>query len=437
MKQQFFKYVLQNIAGMIGVSFYILADTFFISLYSGADGITILNLALPVYGLIFAIGAMVGIGSATRYAIRKAQGKKDIDTYFTNAVLWDLLLSIPFMLLGIFAPEQVLQVMGADAQIMELGKSYVRIFLMFTPFFMINYIFTAFARNDNAPTIAMLGSLAGSLSNIVFDYVFMFPMNLGLTGAALATAASPVITILICSIHYLGKNNTIPFRWKLPSVKQLFSCCQLGVSAFVGEVSSAVTTAVFNLLILGIAGNIGVAAYGIVANLSLVAMAIFNGIAQGTQPLISGCYGRGEKKEVGQLIRLAMGTALLVEAILLGGVWGFTDVLTGIFNSEGDQILQAYAHHGMQLYFLGYLFAGVNIMLISYFSATDRGKQAFSTSILRGVVAIAGCAVMMAKLWGLDGVWLSFLAAEFITSVVILLICCRSLYSAAGSGENT
>ena len=81
MKQQFFKYVSQNVAGMIGVSVYILADTFFISVASGANGITVLNLALPIYGLIFAIGAMIGVGSATRFAIKKAQGQKDIDFY--------------------------------------------------------------------------------------------------------------------------------------------------------------------------------------------------------------------------------------------------------------------------------------------------------------------------------------------------------------------
>ncbi|MCI6552208.1 MAG: MATE family efflux transporter [Lachnospiraceae bacterium] len=422
MKHKFLQYVLQNIAGMIGVSVYILADTFFISIYSGADGITVLNLSLPVYGLIFAAGSMVGIGSATRYAIKKAQGQKDIDFYFTHAIFWDLILSLPFVLLGIFGPEQVLRAMGADAAIMELGKSYVRIFLLFTPFFMVNYVFTAFARNDNAPGTAMLGSLGGSLFNIVFDYLFMFPMDLGLTGAALATAASPVVTILICGSHYLGKNNTVPFGWRLPSVKQLFSCCQLGISAFVGELSSAVATTVFNLLILGIAGNTGVAAYGVVANLSLVAMAIFNGIAQGTQPLISKCYGSGEKGEVHFLLRLALAAALAAEGILVAGIWVFTDPLVKLFNSEANQALAYYAHDGMRLYFLGYLLAGVNMMLVSCFSATDRAKQAFAASVLRGVVAITACAVIMSGIWGLHGVWLSFPASEAITAAVILVM---------------
>ena len=284
MKKLFFKYVLQNVAGMIGVSVYILADTFFISLYSGADGLTMLNLVIPIYGLMYAFGSMVGIGSAIRYALKKASGDENTDFYFTHALSWDLILSIPFILLGIFAPQWVLHLMGADARITELGIQYLRIILIGSPFFMMNYAFTAFARNDNATTIAMIGSLSGSAFNIVFDYIFMFPLNMGMAGAALATALSPIVTMSVCSIHYLGKKNTIGFRWRLPSPSHLLSCCKLGVSAFIGEIASAVTTTVFNILILAMAGNIGVAAYGVIANISIVALSIFNGISQGTQP---------------------------------------------------------------------------------------------------------------------------------------------------------
>lgn len=422
MKKQFYKYVCQNVAGMIGVSVYILADTFFISVCSGADGITVLNLSLPVYGLIFAIGSMIGVGSATRYTIRKAQGQKDTDYYFIQAILWDLIFSIPFMVMGIFVPEKVLLLMGADASIMELGKDYVRIFMTATPLFMMNYVFTSFARNDQATTVAMIGSIAGSLFNIVFDYIFMFPMGLGLTGAALATMCSPVVTSLVCCVHYFGKRNQVRFRFQCPEIRQLFSCCQLGVSAFVGEISSAVTTIVFNLLILGIAGNVGVAAYGVVANLSLVAMAIFNGISQGAQPLISRSYGHGRTDEVRHLLRLGIWMVLAVECILVLVVFGWTDFLIGIFNSEGNETLLYYAQDGMRLYFLGYLFAGINILLVGYFAATARAKQAFLASVLRGALAITVFAVVMSKIWGMNGVWLSFLFSEIVTFIVILFL---------------
>ncbi len=420
MGKQFFKYVSQNVAGMIGVSIYILADTFFISLHSGADGITVLNLVLPLFGLIFAIGSMIGIGSATRHAIKRAQGEKNIDFYFTHAILWQLICSIPFIMIGIFAPEKYLEIMGADAGIIALGKDYAKIILLVTPAFMMNYTFTAFARNDHAPTVAMIACLAGSGFNIVFDYIFMFPLDLGLKGAAMATAVSPIVTILVTCKHYTSRKCSLKRQWIKPSAKRLVSCCQLGVSAFVGEISSAITTTVFNMLLLGIVGNIGVAAYGVVANLSLIAMSVLNGISQGTQPLLSQSYGQGREKDIKVLLRWGLLTNLLVEGVILLLTWGLTDTLVGIFNSEGNAMLAVYAYEGLRLYFLGYLLAGINIMLVTYFSSTDRAKKAMTASLLRGAIAITFCAVLMSKIWGMQGIWLSFLAAECITFLVIL-----------------
>ena len=183
--KQFFKYVSQNIFGLLGTSCYILADTYFIAQAAGTDGVTLLNLCLPIYNFIFAIGSMIALGSATRYAIAKAQNDARGQRYFSNAILCAVLASIPWMLAGVFAPGALLRLMGGDVGIVTLGIPYARIFLLFTPFFMCNYIVSAFVRNDGDPSLAMVATLSGSLFNVVFDYIFMFPLGLGLAGAAL------------------------------------------------------------------------------------------------------------------------------------------------------------------------------------------------------------------------------------------------------------
>lgn len=256
--KQFFKYVSQNIFGLLGTSCYILADTYFIAQAAGTDGVTLLNLCLPIYNFIFAIGSMIALGSATRYAIAKAQNDARGQRYFSNAILCAVLASIPWTLAGVFAPGALLRLMGGDAGIVTLGIPYARIFLLFTPFFMCNYIVSAFVRNDGDPSLAMVATLSGSLFNVVFDYIFMFPLGLGLAGAALATAVSPIISIAICSRHFLKKENTLQFVRQMPSARLLAQSCQLGISGFVGELSSGVTTTVFNFLLLGLAGNVGV-----------------------------------------------------------------------------------------------------------------------------------------------------------------------------------
>ena len=322
------------------------------------------------------------------------------------------------MLVGAFCPDAVLRLMGGDAAIVALGLQYTRIFLLFTPFFMCNYIVSAFTRNDGDPSLAMVGSLF----NVVFDYIFIFPMGWGLPGAALATAISPVISISICSLHFRKPTNGVQFVRQRPSARLLLQSCQLGISGFVGEMSSAVTTTVFNLLLLRLAGNVAVAAYGVVANFALVATAIFNGVSQGAQPLVSQCYGKRDRAGVRKLLGLGSGTALALAAALYLVVFGFTDALVAIFNSENSALMARYAFTGMRIYFIGYLFAGFNIVSSGYLSAVNRPTEASITSISRGVVAIVACSLVLSALFGMNGVWAAFPASEAMTVALTLFL---------------
>ena len=420
--KQFFKYVSQNIFGLIGTSCYILADTYFIAQAAGTDGVTLLNLCLPMYNLIFAFGSMIGLGAATRYAILRAQGDARAQRYFSNAIFSVCILAVPFMLVGIFRPDGLLRLMGGDADIVALGMNYARIFLMFTPFFMCNYVVASFVRNDGDPSLAMVATLSGSLFNVVFDYIFIFPMGLGLPGAALATAISPILSIAVCSAHFIKKSNTITFVRKAPSVRLLAQSCQLGISGFVGELSSGVTTTVFNFLLLRLAGNVAVAAYGVVANFALVATAIFNGVAQGAQPLVSQCYGKNEMAGARKLLLLGCGTALGLAALLYGVVFGYTDALTALFNSENSALMAEFAHSGMRIYFVGYFFAGCNIVAAGYLGAVNRPAEASITSLCRGMVAIVVCSLVLSALFGMNGVWAAFPVSEAITLALTVFL---------------
>ena len=420
--KQFFKYVSQNIFGLLGTSCYILADTYFIAQAAGTDGVALLNLCLPIYNLIFAFGSMIGLGAATRYAILRAQGDARAQRYFSNAIFSVCILAVPFMLVGIFRPDGLLRLMGGDADIVALGMNYARIFLMFTPFFMCNYVVASFVRNDGDPSLAMVATLSGSLFNVVFAYIFIFPMGLGLPGAALATAISPILSIAVCSAHFIKKSNTITFVRKAPSVRLLAQSCQLGISGFVGELSSGVTTTVFNFLLLRLAGNVAVAAYGVVANFALVATAIFNGVAQGAQPLVSQCYGKNEMAGARKLLLLGCGTALGLAALLYGVVFGYTDALTALFNSENSALMAEFAHSGMRIYFVGYFFAGCNIVAAGYLGAVNRPAEASITSLCRGMVAIVVCSLVMSALFGMNGVWAAFPVSEAITLALTVFL---------------
>ncbi|MDD6380321.1 MAG: MATE family efflux transporter [Lachnospiraceae bacterium] len=419
MKKKIAKYVSLNVIGMVGLSVYILADTFFISWGFGADGLAVLNMTLPLYGLMYALGSMIGIGSSVIYSLRRASGK-DVSWYFMQSICWTLIISIPFVLLGIFVPKQVLALMGADAALQKMGEGYARLCLMFAPAFMCNYTFTAFCRNDRAPGIAMAAQLSGSAFNIVFDYVFMFVCGLGFTGAALATICCPGLSMLICLIHFLGKKNTVGFSRHRLSFSYLKSAVPLGMSGFVGEISNGFTSLVFNYLCLGIAGNVAVAAYSVIANIALVVVAIFNGISQGLQPLISDSYGKGRKDDVSMVLRSGLIITAVAEALFVAAGFLATDPMIGIFNSQHNAELLAIAHSGLRQYFLGFVFAGINIFLLAYYSATARARIVVTGSLLRGMILIALYGFVLSRIFGLSGVFLSFAASELTTLIVIL-----------------
>lgn len=420
-EKQFTKYVSQNMLGQIGMSCYILADTFFIARAMGADGVTALNLVLPVYNVIYALGSMIGIGAAIRFALGKSKSDRDNDGWLMNAVAWGTLVGLIFSVIGLCAPERVLALLGADAGIAAVGTAYTRIFMGFAPCFIWNIICNAFVRNDGNPTVAMAATLTSNLFNIVFDYILMFPCGMGMAGAALATSLSPIVGIAMCGLHFASGKNTLRFSRLRLSVKRLAMSCQVGVSAFVGQMSSGVVVLLFNFLILGLAGNIGVAAYGVVANVSLVATALFNGIAQGTQPLLSEACGKKEGNTVRILRNLGIGTALATAVLLYLFIWFEAGALAGMFNQEQNRELERLAVEGLKLYFTGFLFAGINIFCGDYFSAVGEAKWAFAGSMSRGFVSIILFAFLLAACMGLRGVWLAFPAAELVTLVITVI----------------
>lgn len=414
-------YILPNILATTGTSCYVLADTLFISLAEGANGITGLNLVLPIFAITYSIGAMIGIGSATKYALLKALGEKEeADKYFSNSFIFTLLFSLFFLMLGIFVPDVVLRLMGADDVIEAVTHSYMRVILCFSPFFMLNFTFTAFVRNDNAPKTAMAATLLSGVFNIIFDYILMFPLGLGMLGAALATGFSPIVSMCICMTHYLSKKNSIRFELVLPSIKRFISACSLGVVAFVGEISNGIITIVFNFILLNLVGNIAVAAYGVIANTALVGVAMLNGVSQGLQPVASETYGKAEKKDLHKVHIYSLIAAMIIAMTLVVSVLIFAPVIIEAFNSEKSDILAKYAIPGIRIYFIGFIPAAFNIITAGFYSATGRGRESSIIAISRGIVAVIVFALVLSCFFGVVGVWSSFFAAEIFTAILCL-----------------
>ncbi len=427
-KNTFIRYILTNIIGMIGLSCYILADTFFISKGLGVQGLTALNLSISIYSFINATGLLIGIGGATKYSIYQARNKHNkANIVFTNSIKIGILLGIFFLLIGLFGSSTLSSLLGADENIFRMTNAYLKTLLCFAPFFILNNIFIAFIRNDGNPKLSMAGMLIGSLSNIILDYVFIFPLQWGMFGAAFATGLAPIISMCILTKHHIKKKNHFHFHKSKLSIKQLTYICSLGVSSFITEIASGIILIVFNLLILNISGNIGVAAYGIVANLALVATSIFTGIAQGTQPLLSENFGQGNNKKILQLFKYAIYASLVVSVVLYALIVIFNNQLVEIFNRDHIKILSKTASNGLIIYFAGFFFAGINIITSAVLSSINEPRHAFTISILRSGSIIVPVALFLSYFFQMIGIWLSFPLSEIITLILGVFLAKKSL----------
>ncbi len=357
------------------------------------------------------------MGGSTQYTLAGARdqtGKKD--RIWTDTVILGLVLSIPFVLFGAFGADVAATWLGADAQTLADTATYLRWLMLFAPAFLLNYILQAFMRNDGSPHLATWAQLAGSFLNIVLDWFFIFPCHMGMFGAILATVLSPVTGILVMLPHFWSKRNTLHFTKGLPDSYVMRQDISLGFPSFVTQVSAGIVMIVLNTIFLKLAGNTGVAAYGVIANVACVTTAVFNGVAQGMQPLTSAACAAHDRKRERLCLHYAIVTTLVFSALVCLVTWLWPGPIAAVFNSEHDPMLQAIAVQGLELYFLSTPFAGICIILSTWFASVHDPKPGQLMSIARGFVLVIPLAYGMAALFSTAGAWLAVPVAEALTA---------------------
>lgn len=417
--KQFFTYVSLNICGMIGLSCYILADTFFVANGLGKNGLTALNLAIPVYSIVHGCGLMLGMGGATKYSIFRGQGNNGkANQTFSSVFVCACMLAFLFVLAGLFLSQPLTLLLGADRDVFSMTYTYLMVILLFASAFMLNDIFICFVRNDGNPGLSMAAMLTGSFSNIILDYVFIFPLNMGILGAVLATGIAPLISMCILSVHGIRKRNHFHWIKHRFSVRLMINILSLGIPSLVTEVASAIVMIAFNSILLSLCGNTGVAAYGVIANLSLVVSSIFTGIAQGTQPITSRAYGRSDRRTMIKALQYAVCCSLVLSVLVYLLFFFGAEMITAVFNKEQDVSLQNIAVSGLKIYFTAIPFAGFNIILSTHFTATEKALPAHVISLTRALFIIVPAAFLLSYAFGMTGVWLSYPATEVIVCLI-------------------
>lgn len=417
----FITYITFNILGQMAYSFYTVADTFFVAYAVRTDGLTALNLAFPIFCIISGLGLMIGIGASTHFSILKSKGDKEaLNQVYTNACLMVTLLSIIFILIALFGSKPLTYLLGARGQVFNITHIYLKTILCFAPAFILNHLIQCFVRNDGAPALSMAAMMIGSFANIILDYIFIFPLKMGIFGAAFATGLSPLISLCVLSPHFIFKKNS----FHLTPLKQNYitKIISNGIPPFLNEAASGIVMFLFNAIILNISGNIGVAAFSVISAISLVVVALYTGLSQGMQPLISKHYGSNELHHVKTLLKYSMIASLLLSLGIYLCIYINAPTLVAIFNHDHLTSLSTLAITGLKVYFMACPFIGLNIVYGTYYISMNQPKPAQSISIMRSLLILVPMALVLSSCFDMMGVWLAYPLSE---ATVYLISCIK------------
>lgn len=418
----FFHYLIPAICATMVTSIYVLADTIIIGKGIGATAVAALNIALPVYNVFFGFGLLFGVGGSVLMSIHRGSGNKEkADAFFTMSLLLNGVIWAAATVLCVIFMEDIAWLLGATDETIGYIMDYIPCIIWGAGVFLFSSFLQTFIRNDGAPKLSMNAVIAGGVTNIILDYIFVYPMDMGMFGAALATVIGSTLTVVILVTHFFSKKNQLCFSVKNMRLAYIREIFVNGFTSFIIEAASGFTIFVFNQQLLKYFGNTGITVYGIICNTAIVVISLCKGIEQAAQPILSINYGAGLTKRLLRVQSLSIRTSLIVCAVPV--ILGFVvpNLFTYIFIHPDASIL-AMSAPAIRIYFSGFIFLGVNMVFICYFQSVAKAAASLTLCLLRGCVLITAFVWLLPSFIGSSGIWFAFPAAEFVTMLIGIVI---------------
>lgn len=411
-------YIKRNIAASVGLSIYILIDTIFISMTGGSIGMAVLNLSLPLFSLFNCLGMLLGVGGAAYYSLNKISHPERVESLYSEIIIFAVAIGFLIALgINIFI-HPLLRILGANAQTNPMAIPYVRILAFGAPFTICNYVSINFIRNDGNPTLTMMATLIDTSSVVIVDWLLIFGLGLHMEGAALAGIFSPLCSLCVLTRHRHFADRHLHWHWAAPKVSTIIHAARLGISAFLNELSTGVSVYVFNIVLLKLAGNYAIAAYGVISNIAIVTVAIANGVALGVQPIASREYGIHHFSNVRHAFKHGLKITITIAIAAFIFLTLFKTPIVAIFNSHHQAMMMKYALVGLPIYFSSTVFTAINLLLILFLTAINAASTSFSLSLLRGYIILLPMIVFLGFALGIKGVWAAVPVTELLTTII-------------------
>lgn len=413
------RFVLPSVIMMIFTSVYGVVDGLFVSNFVGKTEFAAINLMMPLLIILGAVGFMLGAGGTAVVAKTLGMGEREkANEYFSLLVYVTAAAGAALGLVGIICARPVAIFLGAEGEMIDYCVIYARINLLALPCFMLQNIFQTFFITAEKPKLGLFMTVLAGVTNIILDALFVAVLDLGLEGAAAATALSQAVGGLLPVIYFVRKNTSLLRIGKTKLyLGMLASTCINGSSELMSNVSASIVTIFYNFQLMRFAGENGVAAYGAIMYVAFIFVAMFIGFAIGSSPIVSFHYGAGNTDELKNMRKKSIVLMCLVGAAMTATALAVSVPLCKLFVGY-DAGLFEITLRGFIIYAFSYLLAGVNIFGSSFFTALNNGVISAVISFLRTLVFQISAVLILPIFFELDGVWFSIIASELLTLAV-------------------
>ncbi|MGN5134892.1 MATE family efflux transporter [Aeromonas veronii] len=428
----FWRYVTPTVAAMLITGIYVTIDGIFVGHVLGQDGMAGLMLAYPICAVLYAVGALIGMGASSLVSFYLGQGNPAKARHIVgNALVMVLLASALLSFIGIRYGEPMLAWMGAEGEIFTAGLSYLQAYAWLGVFAVLSMAFSSLLRNDGRPGFVTLIMVVGGLLNVLLDYLLMVVFPFGLAGVATATMLSQAVTGLACLWHFFTPRSQLRISWDTlrPDLRLMGETVRLGISSFLMYLYLSVVLALHNKALLAVGTSLHVAAYGVISYTEAFFYLVFEGIAMGIQPIASFNAGAGHWRRVLRIRNLALGVTLGIALCGMVPLYFWPEAAVYLFAGDNATLLPV-ASLGIWLYFWGLPMEGLLLVGATYFQAINRARIA---SLLTGgkLVLIGGFLWGFSTLWGVPGVWLALPTC----SSLLVLVMWRAMRRESGAHE--
>ncbi|MBL0639313.1 MATE family efflux transporter [Aeromonas veronii] len=426
----FWRYVTPTVAAMLISGIYVTIDGIFVGHVLGQDGMAGLMLAYPICAVLYAVGALIGMGASSLVSFYLGQGNPAKARHIVgNALVMVLLASALLSFIGIRYGEPMLAWMGAEGEIFTAGLSYLQAYAWLGVFAVLSMAFSSLLRNDGRPGFVTLIMVVGGLLNVLLDYLLMVVFPFGLAGVATATMLSQAVTGLACLWHFFTPRSQLRISWDTlrPDLRLMGETVRLGISSFLMYLYLSVVLALHNKALLAVGTSLHVAAYGVISYTEAFFYLVFEGIAMGIQPIASFNAGAGHWRRVLRIRNLALGVTLGIALSAMIPLYLWPEAAVYLFAGDNATLLPV-ASLGIWLYFWGLPMEGLLLVGATYFQAINRARIA---SLLTGgkLVLIGGFLWGFSTLWGVPGVWLALPTC----SSLLVLVMWRAMRQESGA----